>query len=497
MRTHSSARRRINHVFREIIVGAALLISVRPALSEDQIHSMSRAPCGAGDRTESGLQGQTTLAERFSSGPTLAYNCNLELVGAFAGEGSGADVEAFDICAYYSTANNPALQHPGVTVLDVSNSRRPTIATYLSSPAMLDAHESLDIHVGRKLLIASRPGSTFDIYDLSADCRRPELKSSVSYPGLFSHAGQFSSDGNIYYGATWPPTVNGAVDSSVFALDVSDPSHPRIIDTWKPPQRNWTTHSVGVNKEGSRLYVSLKRMTDESVPGAGPNGLVILDASDVSNHRSGGQFRLISTLFWNDSHGAEGTTLAKIRGRPYLIFTDNSGTLATSHPCDLKNASGGFARIIDLQNEQLPRVASRLLLEVADPANCERIRYDAGAYGGFACSVDDPEDAKLAACGYFESGLRIFDIRDPGRPEEVAYYKPPALRTGHRPGSLFRALAPKDKPALDKTADAVIIAPLFRPNGEIWFTSADNGFQVVRFTDRFKSLRPELFRHRE
>ena len=33
------------------------------------------------DRTESGLQGETTPEERFSGDSELGYNCNLELVG--------------------------------------------------------------------------------------------------------------------------------------------------------------------------------------------------------------------------------------------------------------------------------------------------------------------------------------------------------------------------------------------------------------------------------
>jgi hypothetical protein len=38
-----------------------------------------KANCGPGDRTESGLQGQTTPEERFSGDSARGYNCNLEL----------------------------------------------------------------------------------------------------------------------------------------------------------------------------------------------------------------------------------------------------------------------------------------------------------------------------------------------------------------------------------------------------------------------------------
>jgi hypothetical protein len=45
-----------------------------------------KATCGRGDRTESGLQGQTTPEERSSGDSEGGYNCNLELVGQFRGE---------------------------------------------------------------------------------------------------------------------------------------------------------------------------------------------------------------------------------------------------------------------------------------------------------------------------------------------------------------------------------------------------------------------------
>jgi hypothetical protein len=62
-----------------------------------------KANCDPGDRTESGLQGQTTPEERFSGDSEGGYNCNLELVGQFQGEGakSQGGPAYFEHCAYY------------------------------------------------------------------------------------------------------------------------------------------------------------------------------------------------------------------------------------------------------------------------------------------------------------------------------------------------------------------------------------------------------------
>src|SRR5262249_29327477 len=86
-----------------------------------------KAECGPSDRTESGLQGQTTSAERaVVNGHTdseRGYNCNLELVGQFRGEGAfSQDGPAyFKHCAYMATENDARQAHPGIVVIDVSD----------------------------------------------------------------------------------------------------------------------------------------------------------------------------------------------------------------------------------------------------------------------------------------------------------------------------------------------------------------------------------------
>lgn len=481
----------------------ALLSLTLQARSE----SLSPFPptCGPKDRPET-AQGQTTLAERFQPGPAQAFNCNLELMGQYEGEGASADVEIFGKCAYFSTAGltpNPDMKHPGVAVLDVSDSRHPKATTYLNSPAMLGAQESLEVNATHRLMIASTLPDIFDVYDLSNDCAHPVLIGSRAIPGLASHDGEFAPDGQTFYGAKWPPSPQSPPHSAVFALDVSDPNNLHEISRWVAPM-NWSTHGAAVNMNGTRVYVAVKRMSPHRDPVSAPNGLAILDATEIQARKPRAQFRLISQLFWTDSLGAEGMQYFKIGRDEYLAFSDNLGAIGYSSPpppnaCDSGQPGHGFARIIDVNDERNPRTVSRLILASADPSNCSRVMHDPtlyGGYGSFACTVDDQNDARMLACGNFEAGLRVFDIREPARRQELAYYKPPARRTERRPGSIFGALAanPQTETAPDHTADSVVVAPRFQENGrEIWFVSVDNGFQVVRFSDRFIARHRDLF----
>src|SRR5947207_5267731 len=166
--------------------------------------SVPKAICGPGDHTESGLQGQTTPQERFSGDYKRAYNCNLELVGQYQGEGNySQDGPAyFGDCAYYGTDRVTNLQqHLGMTVIDASDPQHPVASEFLdNTPAALAPHETPKVNAQRGLLAVGQfAGANFAVYDVSADCRHPVLKASINLPGSIGHQGNFAPDGMTFY----------------------------------------------------------------------------------------------------------------------------------------------------------------------------------------------------------------------------------------------------------------------------------------------------------
>ncbi len=144
-----------------------------------------KAHCGRLDWTESGLQGQTTPWERESGDSEGGYNCNLELVGQFRGEGAySQDGPAYsDHCAYYGTENDPLQQHPGVVVIDASDPRHPRATAYLDdTPAALrPARDSEGATSGASSSGSPKTmGRISPFMTLSADCAHPVLKSSIT-----------------------------------------------------------------------------------------------------------------------------------------------------------------------------------------------------------------------------------------------------------------------------------------------------------------------------
>ena len=72
----------------------------------------------------------------------------------------------------------------------------------------------------------------------------------------------------------------------------------------------------------------------------------------------------------------------------------------------------------DVSDELHPKHVSKIVLEVNDPANCATIEPEMSTVNGFLydvhmCAVDNRDEATTLACGYFQSGIRVYDIRDP------------------------------------------------------------------------------------
>lgn len=472
--------------------------------------TVPKATCGSGDHPETGLQGQVPAALRAAG--FNGFNCNLELVGQSRGDGANWQATEFKqrhgsniehICAYHGTAATTAGRtHLGVPVVDITNPANPTPTAYLTTTSMLDPWESLKVNERRQLLAADNGrnaagGPYVDIYDISGDCRFPQLLASAPVgtgadggpiAPILGHEGSWAPDGLTYYGGDIR-TGGG----QYYAVDMADPTAPRLITIWKPGIAS--VHGMSISDDGNRGYFVSKTpsgttgpsLTD---PAALPNnGLIIADLSDVQARKANPQIRIISSLLWKDGSFAQMTIPIRIEGKPYLIFVDEGGAGGLSSASQLQAACAAglppfpMARIIDISDETHPKVVSKLMLEVHDPANCGTVIPDliglgSFTYGSHYCSVDNKKKATTLACGYFNSGIRVFDIRDPVRPKEIAYYNPAGTTTAS-PGSNHVTFGQWRSGGPDWCSAQVL---LDADKGTLWTTCQDNGLLTLKFT---------------
>jgi hypothetical protein len=368
---------------------------------------------------------------------------------------------------------------------------------------MLDPWESLKVNERRQLLGADNGhngggGPEVDIYDVSGDCRTPQLLASVAVGlpdgstgvphAVIGHEGSWAPDGLTYYGGDLR-------NAQYYAVDTTDPTHPSLITSWVPGIAN--VHGMSISEDGNRGYfVSLgfttpAALTDPTQPAA--NGLLLYDLSQIQARVPNPQVRLISQLLWKDGSVAQHTIPVKIDGHPYVIFVDEGGSGGGTSPAQQQAACAAglppfpMARIIDIADEVHPRIVSRLALEIHNPANCAKVQPDLVGlsiftYGSHYCSVDNKRHATTLACGYFNSGIRVFDIRNPRRPKEIAYYNP-AGETTVSPGS-NHVIANNFVPGGPDWCSAQTHLRVSEDHGRqgyLWTTCQDNGLLMLKF----------------
>jgi hypothetical protein len=144
-------------------------------------------------------------------------------------------------------------------------------------------------------------------------------------------------------------------------------------------------------------------------------------------------------------------------GHPYVLETDEFGERVT-----------GAARIIDIADEKHPFVVSNLRLAVNQPEVYDELQDDPGnratgrGYQAHYCTVPSRVDPNIVACSFILSGLRVFDIRDPAHPREVAYFNKPT-----QSGRLNVGAFAMSAPAYDPTS------------GDLWYADGNIGLFVV------------------
>ncbi|PUE34405.1 hypothetical protein B9Z52_05730 [Limnohabitans sp. Jir72] len=446
--------------------------------------AVTRAQCGPGSRPETGLQGQVSLADRQSGRSAQGYQCNMALVGQYQGVGSDWVSASNGRCAYMPTSwhgtTGGTHAQSGIQVIDFSDPAKPRyVRTLATRAARSGTWESLRISPDGAMLAAVSGGATidfnkFDLYDIR-DCTNPKLlNKQLLNPNESSlvlnigHEGEWSPDSKTYW-------TTGFISGTVSAIDVSNPARPvTIYHGWAGAP---VVHGMSFSPDGRRLY-----MTTDGIA-----GLLVLDVSAIQDRKLNKQITPVSSLFWKDGFIGQRPHPVMYGTRPYLIYTDES-------------RSGGV-RLIDIADDRNPKVVTHIRLSIQLPEHKVTRTKELAKTGGFGyeshyCTPDKDKDPSLLACTFFQSGVRVFDIADPQKPREVAYFNPPA-QTGKNAmlvGSAHNL--PVEQPLLSDvdvglldmsqalgkanfTADFCTSIPRWKGD-QIWVSCTDNGFMVLQ-----------------
>lgn len=472
------------------------------------------------DRLEPGLQGQIPLASQINGDSALGYRKGLKLVGqnTILDRGANFSMAWIGDCAYVTTTSPGQIFGPlaspyadarfnplnGMAVIDASDPTNPQLVQILQSPAMLGPHESLQANEARKIIVATRGGGTaFDVYDAS-DCKNPVLAASINIgigitlpelpiisqllsgiPGglnaldiglpFFGHALCLSHDGRTAI------ATSSASTNAVINLDNIE--QPFLMHLFAP-----AGHDCGFNPTDDRLYLAQFGFISLGLglpngPAVGQNGMGIYDISAIKNRSIGTSPFLFSAappllgfVPWTNvligeapTAGSHTARYFKNNGRTYLYSSDEWPTAGV--------CPWAYGRIIDITDETQPRIVSNIKLEVNELTNCLATELDVANYSAHYVGFDNPEEATTLFTTHYTGGLRVWDIRDPLKPREIAYWHPvPNPNTPTVPLSEFFGSS-------GSRWDAVPTYVRYRPEtGHIWIASYSAGFQILAFT---------------
>ena len=327
------------------------------------------------------------------------------------------------------------LWHRGWSVLDVTDPTTPQLVTYIPGP---ENTWTIQIQVAEGKMITAleriAPGwggvdgqafaEGFFIFDVS-EPTKPRRIGHFQTGSTGTHR-NFYGGGNFIHAAAGAPGMAGKIYRIV---DIADPAKPREVGQFSLPEQASGAATSGLkfslhgpaHIEGTRAYLPY-----------GDGGAIILDSSELSRPR------MVSQLAFRGITATQGihTFLPLPRRRIALV---NDEAIRENGDENLN-----MAGVVDISNESQPRLISLFPLpEPPAETGLNNFYEKGGRFGPHnqhhpnhqAC-LEERDD--MAYLTYFNAGLRIYDIRDPRAPKEIAYFIPPDPKTriGTKPSQL-------------------------------------------------------------
>ena len=358
--------------------------------------------------------------------------------------------------------------HSGFHVIEVTDPENPRFVRHVEGPANT---WTLQVQVADGLLITSQEkimpgwghvegqpwGEGALIWDLK-DPENPELLSHWKTGGDGTHRNYY--DGGRYLYATGLP--EGYTGNILQIVDIEDPRNPKEVGRWWMEGQHVGGGESGA-KPGTMLHGGAYVKGDRAYLPYSAGGFVVLDISDKTNPT------MISDLPFSPPFQAfiAVHTAVPLQGRDLVIVNSEAIKENCEEPL-------GYAGIVDVSDEQNPRLASLFPLPVPPEdapyrTFCER----GGRFGPHNQHQPQYQDIlyqgeDLCFLTYFNAGLRIYDVSQASQPREVGYFLPPdpTERLGLLPASKLVA----------QTEDVIVDA-----RGNIFISDKNHGVYVVRY----------------
>jgi hypothetical protein len=362
-----------------------------------------------------------------------AQTRNTEIVGHVAPKQDGGygDVWAHRDVAYLGSLRQGDCRPPnGVWAIDLSDPAKPRP---LASFAKFPGSDGEDVWVGAVRTKAfkgdlaavgiqpcSRQGQGFAgmaLFDVTNPARPKELgRLATGLPvGVHELGVVQRPDGRVLAlaAANYSFNLSQGRRGDLRIVDITDPRRPRELADWDvrrdgpadlrgqlAARRDVFAHSAWPFDKGNKAYVSFWSA-----------GVQFLDISDPAAPR------LIGQTPYRPEDGYRGAHSGWFN-KDETLFVQNDEAMRTVGSGS--RASWTFQRVFDTSSLERPRLLSTFATESAVPGKDGRVATD-GIYSVHNAVIE----GDLEYVSWYSDGVRVVDLSDPGRPQEVASFVPP------------------------------------------------------------------------
>ena len=356
---------------------------------------------------------------------------NLRLVGQSALSGAGKGGEGLAL-KRYGKRTVLFLAHESApqcfSVIDVTSPAKPEVLAQLPVEADFVRCNSLGLSgdvlvVARQSEKVGQPHGGIVVYDVS-DAAHPRKLSYFDLTGPHSRGTHYLTftDGRFAYlstGAKDFTPKNPLDDQFLMIVDLQDPANPKEAGRWwLPGTREGDPEPAPARvrpfDSGFRLHTPLvsSERPDRAYLAWIDGGIVILDIADKAKPK------LVSHISWQSLNEGFMHTALPILDRGLLVASQES----TKEGCDDWPQR---IHLVDLKDEKRPYPLSVL----PPPANFRELCKGGGRFGAHNINLNHmPQVSRVlkntVVTAQFAGGVRIYSIKDPLRPQEIAYYAP-------------------------------------------------------------------------
>ncbi len=322
----------------------------------------------------------------------------------------------------------------GVTIINVTDPKNPRPVNFLPTPPNtwalhLQTHEDLLLVVNAVNLFGSSLYANEAEYytksisetfgqqnrDFSAglrvyDISRPEQPHEIGFmpvEGLGLHRLWYVGGRYVYASAL----LDGYTDYIFLVIDMADPAHPKEAGRWWLPGMWRAGGEVPSWGAGRRYALHHAIVADTIAYGSWRDGgLTLLDVSNPS------QPRLLAHRNWCPPFGGGTHTSLPLPDRQLVIVADEA--IADNCADQVK-----YTWVVDVRELTNPVTISTFPTP-SEEDYCAK----GGHFGPHNLHENRPgsfQSSELIFVTYQNAGVRVFTIKNPFRPEEVAYFVPP------------------------------------------------------------------------